>query len=169
MSMQYQISIQEAIFTLSNFNKQIDRMNRLFYSNFFGPVAVNGVALSFDDKANANQADLQTYQNLIADVSELRQKITEANHSIEIDGKAVSYQLERLRLNRHLIEQLDSLIERHDTRVENGVGVVEYKAYSEDYIRETVDLLRKEMNQLSTKIDHSNAVSMITVELLTEI
>ena len=74
-----------------------------------------------------------------------------------------------VRQTRLLLTQLENLIQRQETRVETGVGVVEYSAYNESSIREDIDRLTKEVNKISSLIDQSNANSMISIDLLTEI
>ncbi|XJS11094.1 hypothetical protein ACF3NG_02175 [Aerococcaceae bacterium WGS1372] len=167
--MLHRLTIQEAIFILSNFNKEVERINRQFYSNFFGPVAVDGKAIPHTDKATNNLESLEAYQNLVTDISHLRQAINLANGNISIDGKPVSYQLEWIRLQRQLINQLEQLLERSETRVENGVGVVDYRPYAEADIRLQIEQLTKKVNQISSKIDQSNATTTIELQLLTDI
>lgn len=167
--MQHQLTIQEAIFVLSTLNKQVDRLNRQFYSNFFGPVAIDDKALSQQDKATDNKESLEYYQKLIADISRLREVINNANTTYKVNGKSISYQLEWIRLQRQLIQQLEQLLERSEIRVENGVGVVDYRPYAEEDILLQLDQLTKEVNQLSTKIDQSNASNIVVVNLFSEI
>lgn len=166
--MLHKLSIQEAIFILSNFNKDVERINRQFYSNFFGPVAVDVRTINHNDKMSDNLTTLESYQDLITDISALRYAISQANVTIKVAGKPVAYQLEWIRLQRQLIKQLEQLLERGETRVENGVGVVEYRAYAEDDIRQQLDQLTKEVNQISAKIDQSNATTLIEIDLLTD-
>ncbi|MBZ6527420.1 hypothetical protein HYQ40_06480 [Aerococcaceae bacterium DSM 111021] len=167
--MQYQFTIQEAIFTLSNFNKQIEQLNRRFYSNFFGPIKVDGKPIPHADKAQSNEDELIKYKKLITDTSALRHSIAQANNELIVDNQSVTYQLEWVRQTRFLITQLENLIQRQETRVETGVGIVEYSAYNELSIREDIDRLTKEVNKISSLIDQSNAQSIITIELSTEI
>ncbi|UUX33586.1 hypothetical protein [Fundicoccus culcitae] len=167
--MQYQITIQEAIFTLSNLNKQIDTFNRRLYTNFFGPIRVDGVKIGQATKAEANAADLMAYQNLVTDASTLRQAIAQVNQENTIDDLTVTYQLEWLRHSRKLLANLEQLLNQQETRVENGVGVVEYGAYNEPLVQETVAQLSKQANALSSKIDLFNAQTTLTVDLIQDL
>ncbi|TLQ41189.1 hypothetical protein FEZ33_06505 [Ruoffia tabacinasalis] len=167
--MQHHLTIQEAIFTLSNFNKQIDQLTYRFRSNFFGPVKVDGKPIAHDDKAKSNEEELVKYKQMITDISALRHAIAQANNELIVENHSVTYQLEWVRQTRLLLTQLENLIQRQETRVETGVGVVEYSAYNESSIREDIDRLTKEVNKISSLIDQSNANSMISIDLLTEI
>ena len=164
-----QLTLQKAIFTLANINKELERFNRRFYANFFGPVAIDGKPIANSNKAQANETDVNQYQELINDASNLRQTIAQANNDTQVNGQTMTYQLEWLRQTRNLITQLERVLERQEVRVENGVGVVEYNAYSEPFVQDTLTKLTKAVNQLSTQIDQVNAQTMLTVELVTDI
>ncbi|MGO4937758.1 hypothetical protein ACTQ54_09130 [Fundicoccus sp. Sow4_H7] len=161
-----QLTIQEAIFTLSNVNKEIERLNRRLFSNFTGPIRVDGVKITQGHKAEENEADLQLQQELIQDASHLRQAINQANQDNQVEGQTISYQLEWLRHTRNLLEHLQQLLESQSTRVENGVGVVEYGVYNEALVNETIKTLTQKANALSAKIDLFNAQTTLSVELI---
>lgn len=164
-----QLTIQEAIFTLANVNKQIANFNRRLYSNFAGPIRVDGVKITQATKADSNEADMQQYHDLVKDASQLRQAIAQANQENRLEGFTVTYQLEWLRHTRQLINNLELLQDQQSTRVENGVGVVEYGVYNEQLVKDTLDHYSKQANALSTKIDLFNAQTQITVDLINAI
>ena len=130
---------------------------------------MDGKPIAHDDKDKSNEEDLVKYKQLITDTSALRHAIAKANNEHIVENHSVTYQLEWVRQTRLLLTQLENLIQRQETRVETGVGVVEYSAYNETSIREDIDRLTKEVNKISSLIDQSNANSMISIDLLTEI
>ncbi|EMP15526.1 hypothetical protein H848_09380, partial [Fusobacterium nucleatum CC53] len=77
--------------------------------------------------------------------------------------------LEEVRLKRSVLYDLEYLLKRESTRVENGVGVVQYGVLNRNELIEKFNKLENEVNSLSEKIDSVNSKTEIEVKLLSSI
>ena len=77
--------------------------------------------------------------------------------------------LEEVRLKRNVLFDLEYLLKRDSTAVENGVGVVQYGVLNRRELVEKFNKLENEVNSLSEKIDSVNAKTEIEVKLFSSI
>ena len=162
------ITAQEAIFMLSNINKQIDTKTRSLHANLFGPITVNGKSVVPTGRLHDTNTVLRDFDLLRNDAASLKEVISNYNATQTIDGKSIAYHLEWLRHNRGLLQDLENIVASKVVRAESGVGVVEYNAYNEAKLVETISELQTRINGLSSAIDHTNATSYVTVALIGE-
>lgn len=160
------ITVQEAIFMLSNINQQIDVTTRSLDANLFGPITVNGKSVVPANRMHDTTTLLLTFDLLKDDGAKLKDHISYYNATKHIDEKSIAYHLEWLRHNRNLLRCLENILASKVVRAENGVGMVEYSSYNEEEVEKKIHDLRTKINKLSAAIDHTNATSYMTLELI---
>ena len=103
------------------------------------------------------------------DIVALKDGINVANSENFIENKSLFALLEEVRLKRSVLYDLEYLLKRESTRVENGVGVVQYGVLNRNELIEKFNKLENEVNSLSEKIDGVNSKTEIEVKLLSSI
>ena len=103
------------------------------------------------------------------DIVTLKDGINVANSENFIENKSLFALLEEVRLKRNILFDLEYLLKRDSTTVENGVGVVQYGVLNKKELAEKFNKLENEVNSLSEKIDSVNAKTEIEVKLFSSI
>ena len=103
------------------------------------------------------------------DIVTLKDGINVANSENFIENKSLFALLEEVRLKRNVLFDLEYLLKRDSTTVENGVGVVQYGVLNKKELMERFNKLENEVNSLSEKIDNINSKTEIEVKLVSSI
>ena len=103
------------------------------------------------------------------DIVTLKDGINVANSENFIENKSLFALLEEVRLKRNILFDLEYLLKRDSTTVENGVGVVQYGVLNKKELMERFNKLENEVNSLSEKIDNINSKTEIEVKLVSSI
>ena len=151
------LTLQQAIFTISNLTKKQRRLLDYIRDNYVVPLKVNGKDVFEQAQADEMLKNLSELDLVNQDIVTLKDGINVANSENFIENKSLFALLEEVRLKR------DS------TTVENGVGVVQYGVLNKKELIEKFDKLENEVNSLSEKIDSINSKTEIEVKLLSSI
>ncbi|WP_315523320.1 hypothetical protein [Fusobacterium massiliense] len=103
------------------------------------------------------------------DIVTLKDGINVANSENFIENKSLFALLEEVRLKRNILFDLEYLLKRDSTTVENGVGVVQYGVLNKKELMERFNKLENEVNSLSEKIDNINSKTEIEVKLVSRL
>ena len=167
------LTIQQAIFTISNLTKKQRRLLDYIRDNYVVPLKVNGKEVFEQAQADEmlkNLSELDSELDLVnQDIVTLKDGINVANSENFIENKSLFALLEEVRLKRSTLYELEYLLKRDSTTVENGVGVVQYGVLNKKELTEIFDKLENEVNSLSEKIDSINSKTEIEVKLLSSI
>ena len=163
------LTIQQAIFTISNLTKKQRRLLDYIRDNYVVPLKVNGKEVFEQAQADEMLKNLSELGLVNQDIVALKDGINVANSENFIENKSLFALLEEVRLKRAVLYDLEYLLKRENTRVENGVGVVQYGVLSRNELMEKFNKLENEVNSLSEKIDSVNSKTEIEVKLLSSI
>ena len=163
------LTIQQAIFTISNLTKKQRRLLDYIRDNYVVPLKVNGKDVFEQAQADEMLKNLSELDLVNQDIVTLKDGINVANSENFIENKSLFALLEEVRLKRSTLYELEYLLKRHSTTVENGVGVVQYGVLNKKELTEIFDKLENEVNSLSEKIDSINSKTEIEVKLLSSI
>ena len=163
------LTLQQAIFTISNLTKKQRRLLDYIRDNYVVPLKVNGKEVFEQDQADEMLKNLSELDLINQDIVTLKDGINVANSENFIENKSLFSLLEEVRLKRSTLYELEYLLKRDSTTVENGVGVVQYGVLNKKELVEKFDKLENEVNSLSEKIDTVNAKTEIEVKLLSSI
>lgn len=167
--MKKEFTLQQAIFHLSNLQRErVELLSRLS-REFVGPVAVNGKRVLTKEKEEGVREILEHVQLIQSDIIALRREMTQANLETKIGELSLCEALEDARLNRQLVDHLDGMLQSRRTDVENSVGVVDYAPYDAAYLETLRRQLFSENNERSSAIDRVNANTTLVVELRYEL
>lgn len=159
--MEEKLTIQQAIFKVSELQENLNESRRRLYNEFFGPTKINGKSVIDKNKVEEEVKLLDEIEDKNSEIAELKEKIAKANIENKINGKSVAYTLEILRQKRALVASIGEVLNNSRTTVESGVGAVVYGAYDSEKLREIYDNLKKETYELSSKVDKINAETLI--------
>ena len=148
------LTLQQAIFTISNLTKKQKRLLDYIRDNYVVPLKVNGKEVFEQAQADEMLKNLSELDLVNQDIVALKDGINVANSENFIENKSLFALLEEVRLKRE------------STRVENGVGVVQYGVLNRKELMEKFNKLENEVNSLSEKIDNVNSKTEIEVKLL---
>ena len=151
------LTLQQAIFTISNLTKKQKRLLDYIRDNYVVPLKVNGKEVFEQTQADEMLKNLSELGLVNQDIVALKDGINVANSENFIENKSLFALLEEVRLKRE------------STRVENGVGVVQYGVLNRNELMEKFNKLENEVNSLSEKIDGVNSKTEIEVKLLSSI
>ena len=151
------LTLQQAIFTISNLTKKQKRLLDYIRDNYVVPLKVNGKEVFEQAQADEMLKNLSELGLVNQDIVALKDGINVANSENFIENKSLFALLEEVRLKRS------------STRVENGVGVVQYGVLNRNELIEKFNKLENEVNSLSEKIDGVNSKTEIEVKLLSSI
>ena len=151
------LTLQQAIFTISNLTKKQRRLLDYIRDNYVVPLKVNGKEVFEQAQADEMLKNLSELDLVNQDIVTLKDGINVANSENFIENKSLFALLEEVRLKRE------------STRVENGVGVVQYGVLNRNELMEKFNKLENEVNSLSEKIDNVNSKTEIEVKLLSSI
>ena len=160
------LTLQQAIFTISNLTKKQRRLLDYIRDNYVVPLKVNGKDVFEQAQADEMLKNLSELGLVNQDIVALKDGINVANSENFIENKSLFALLEEVRLKRSILYDLEYLLKRDSTTVENGVGVVQYGVLNKKELIEKFDKLENEVNSLSEKIDNVNSKTEIEVKLL---
>ena len=163
------LTLQQAIFTISNLTKKQRRLLDYIRDNYVVPLKVNGKEVFEQAQADEMLKNLSELDLVNQDIVTLKDEINVANSENFIENKSLFALLEEVRLKRSVLYDLEYLLKRESTRVENGVGVVQYGVLNRKELIEKFNKLENEVNSLSEKIDSINSKTEIEVKLLSSI
>ena len=163
------LTIQQAIFTISNLTKKQRRLLDYIRDHYVVPLKVNGKEVFEQNQADEMLKNLSELELVNQDIVALKDGINVANSENFIENKSLFALLEEVRLKRSILYDLEYLLKRDSTTVENGVGVVQYGVLNKKELTEKFDKLENEVNSLSEKIDSINSKTEIEVKLLSSI
>ena len=163
------LTLQQAIFTISNLTKKQRRLLDYIRDNYVVPLKVNGKDVFEQAQADEMLKNLSELDLVNQDIVTLKDGINVANSENFIENKSLFALLEEVRLKRNILFDLEYLLKRDSTTVENGVGVVQYGVLNKKELIEKFDKLENEVNSLSEKIDSINSKTEIEVRLLSSI
>ena len=163
------LTLQQAIFTISNLSKKQRRLLDLIRDSYVVPLKVNGTEVFEQVQADEMLKNLSELDLINQDIVTLKDGINVANTENFIENKSLFALLEEVRLKRNILFDLEYLLKRDSTTVENGVGVVQYGVLNKKELAEKFNKLEKEVNSLSEKIDSVNAKTEIEVKLFSSI
>jgi len=163
------LTLQQAIFTISNLTKKQRRLLDYIRDNYVVPLKVNGKDVFEQSQADEMLKNLSELDLVNQDIVTLKDGINVANSENFIENKSLFALLEEVRLKRSILYDLEYLLKRDSTTVENGVGVVQYGVLNKKELTEIFDKLENEVNSLSEKIDSINSKTEIEVRLLSSI
>ena len=163
------LTIQQAIFTISNLTKKQRRLLDYIRDNYVVPLKVNGKEVFEQAQADEMLKNLSELDLVNQDIVTLKDGINVANSENFIENKSLFALLEEVRLKRSILYDLEYLLKRDSTTVENGVGVVQYGVLNKKELIEKFNKLENEVNSLSEKIDSINSKTEIEVKLLSSI
>ena len=163
------LTLQQAIFTISNLTKKQRRLLDYIRDNYVVPLKVNGKDVFEQAQADEMLKNLSELDLVNQDIVTLKDGINVANSENFIENKSLFALLEEVRLKRNILFDLECLLKRDSTTVENGVGVVQYGVLNKKELAEKFYKLENEVNSLSEKIDSVNAKTEIEVKLFSSI
>ena len=163
------LTLQQAIFTISNLTKKQRRLLDYIRDNYVVPLKVNGKEVFEQAQADEMLKNLSELDLVNQEIVTLKDEINVANSENFIENKSLFALLEEVRLKRTVLYDLEYLLKRESTRVENGVGVVQYGVLNRKELLEKFNKLENEVNSLSEKIDSVNSKTEIEVKLLSSI
>ena len=163
------LTLQQAIFTISNLSKKQRRLLDLIRDGYVVPLKVNGKEVFEQAQADEMLKNLAELDLINQDIVTLKDGINVANTENFIENKSLFALLEEVRLKRSILFDLEYLLKRDTTAVENGVGVVQYGVLNKKELAEKFNKLENEVNSLSEKIDSVNAKTEIEVKLFSSI
>ena len=163
------LTLQQAIFTISNLSKKQRRLLDLIRDSYVVPLKVNGKEVFEQAQADEMLKNLSELDLINQDIVTLKDGINVANSENFIENKSLFSLLEEVRLKRNILFDLEYLLKRDSTAVENGVGVVQYGVLNKKELVEKFNKLENEVNSLSEKIDSVNAKTEIEVKLFSSI
>ena len=163
------LTLQQAIFTISNLTKKQRRLLDYIRDNYVVPLKVNGKEVFEQAQADEMLKNLSELDLVNQDIVTLKDGINVANSENFIENKSLFALLEEVRLKRSILYELEYLLKRDSTSVESGVGVVQYGVLNKKELTEKFDKLENEVNSLSEKIDSINSKTEIEVKLLSSI
>ena len=163
------LTLQQTIFTISNLTKKQKRLLDYIRDNYVVPLKVNGKEVFEQAQADEMLKNLSELGLVNQDIVALKDGINVANSENFIENKSLFALLEEVRLKRSILYDLEYLLKRDSTTVENGVGVVQYGVLNKKELIEKFDKLENEVNSLSEKIDSINSKTEIEVKLLSSI
>ncbi|MFC2423560.1 MAG: hypothetical protein ACFNPZ_05930 [Fusobacterium polymorphum] len=163
------LTIQQAIFTISNLTKKQRRLLDYIRDNYVVPLKVNGKEVFEQNQADEMLKNLSELDLVNQDIVTLKDGINVANSENFIENKSLFSLLEEVRLKRSILYELEYLLKRDSTSVESGVGVVQYGVLNKKELIEKFNKLENEVNSLSEKIDSINSKTEIEVKLVSSI
>ena len=163
------LTLQQAIFTISNLTKKQRRLLDYIRDNYVVPLKVNGKEVFEQAQADEMLKNLSELYLVNQDIVTLKDEINVANSENFIENKSLFSLLEEVRLKRSILYELEYLLKRDSTSVESGVGVVQYGVLNKKELIEKFNKLENEVNSLSEKIDSINSKTEIEVKLLSSI
>lgn len=167
------LTLQEAIFTVSNLRTQLNKEYMKFDTEYRVPIAVNNESIVNEDKAEEVNASLKKIENIKQDIIALKAGIHYKNTTgkIKIDDAeyTASEVLESLKLERDIVNNLqnNTSFGYHRERIKtvSGVGIVEEGIINEKEVLKYIEALEAKVNRKSMLIDKFNSTETVETEL----
>lgn len=152
--------IQEAIYEISELQKEINKLRSELFKGYHGPIQVNNEVIDTSDLYESFNDKLGKIQELMGRLVELKGKVQKANLETQVEGMSVTEALVKVKELRSLYNTLEVGYYSPSTSIEN-VGVVKYGMFDDEHYRKTMEGLRQQINTLSQAIDLVNSTTMI--------
>ena len=170
-----ELTLQEAIFTVSNLRNQLNKEYAKFDTEYRVPVAVNNESIVNDSKGADVKNSLKKIEELKHDIITLKAAVHHKNTTgvLMLDDAeyTASEVLESLKLERDIVNNLqnNTAFGYHRERIKTvaGVGIVEEGIINEKEVLEYIETLEVKVNRKSMLIDKFNSTETIEVELKT--
>lgn len=120
------LTLQQAIFTVSNLTKKQKRLMRTINDDYVVPLKVNGKEVFEQTQADEMLDKIAELELINKDILALKDEINIANTENFIDNKSLFFILEEVRIKRSILSDYLDLLDSGRTSVETGVGVVQY-------------------------------------------
>ncbi|WP_218122160.1 hypothetical protein [Jeotgalicoccus aerolatus] len=167
------LTLQEAIFTVSNLRTQLNKEYTKFDTEYRVPIAVNNESVVKADKKEDVKAALNKIEAVKQDIIALKAAIHVKNTTgtINIDGQeaTASEMLESLKLERDIVNNLQNNTSfgysRERIKTVSGVGIVEEGIINEAEVLQYIEEMEVTVHRKSMLIDKFNSTETVEVTL----
>lgn len=167
------LTLQEAIFTVSNLRTQLNKEYTKFDTEYRVPIAVNNESVVKADKKEDVKASLNKIEAVKQDIIALKAAIHVKNTTgtINIDGQesTASEVLESLKLERDIVNNLQNNTSfgysRERIKTVSGVGIVEEGIINEAEVLQYIEEMEVTVHRKSMLIDKFNSTETVEVTL----
>lgn len=167
------LTLQEAIFTVSNLRTQLNKEYTKFDTEYRVPIAVNNESVVKADKKEDVKASLNKIETVKQDIIALKAAIHVKNTTgtINIDGHeaTASEVLESLKLERDIVNNLQNNTSfgysRERIKTVSGVGIVEEGIINEAEVLQYIEEMEVTVHRKSMLIDKFNSTETVEVTL----
>ena len=167
------LTLQEAIFTVSNLRTQLNKEYTKFDTEYRVPIAVNNESVVKADKKEDVKASLNKIETVKQDIIALKAAIHVKNTTgtINIDGQeaTASEVLESLKLERDIVNNLQNNTSfgysRERIKTVSGVGIVEEGIINEAEVLQYIEEMEVTVHLKSMLIDKFNSTETVEVTL----
>lgn len=167
------LTLQEAIFTVSNLRTQLNKEYTKFDTEYRVPIAVNNESVIKADKKEDVKASLNKIKAVKQDIIALKAAIHVKNTTgtINIDGQeaTASEVLESLKLERDIVNNLQNNTSfgysRERIKTVSGVGIVEEGIINEAEVLQYIEEMEVTVHRKSMLIDKFNSTETVEVTL----
>lgn len=167
------LTLQEAIFTVSNLRTQLNKEYTKFDTEYRVPIAVNNESVVKADKKEDVKASLNKIETVKQDIIALKAAIHVKNTTgtINIDGQeaTASEVLESLKLERDIVNNLQNNTSfgysRERIKTVSGVGIVEEGIINEAEVLQYIEEMEVTVHRKSMLIDKFNSTETVEVTL----
>ena len=167
------LTLQEAIFTVSNLRTQLNKEYTKFDTEYRVPIAVNNESVVKADKKEDVKASLNKIKAVKQDIIALKAAIHVKNTTgtINIDGQeaTASEVLESLKLERDIVNNLQNNTSfgysRERIKTVSGVGIVEEGIINEAEVLQYIEEMEVTVHRKSMLIDKFNSTETVEVTL----
>lgn len=162
------ITMQQAIFMLSNLQKKEAKLKQQFYGSCRDiPLKKDGESVVSQELVEKNIDRFKEYKALLKDIVNLKKAIHAGNNVPVYEGKTLNDLLIEAKTGRQYLSLLEVMI--HDSRIslEPNLGVIEYGNPNIEMFAEEIESLDLEnkLNELSQLIEKLNTEVEIEVDL----
>lgn len=157
-----QMRIQDAIFEVSELQKDINRLRSGLYGDYYGPIAVNEKNLDTGYLKTTFDEQITEIAEKITRLTTLKAKIQQANLEARVGELSVTEALIRVKELRSILQLLEAGYQGTRTKIEN-VGAVRYGMFDDEYYLSIMEGYRKEVTSLSQAIDLANSTTFISI------
>lgn len=162
------LTMQQAIFMLSNLQKKEGKLKQQFYGSCRDiPLKKDGESVVSQELVEKNIDRFKEYKALLKDIVNLKKAIHAGNNVSVYEGKTLNDLLIEAKMGRQYLSLLEVMI--HDSRIslEPNLGVIEYGNPNIEMFEEEIESLDLEnkLNELSQLIEKLNTEVEIEVDL----
>ena len=162
------ITMQQAIFMLSNLQKKEAKLKQQFYGSCRDiPLKKDGESVVSQELVEKNIDRFKEYKDLLKNIVNLKKAIHAGNNKVVYEGKTLNDLLIEAKTGRQYLSLLEVMI--HDSRIslEPNLGVIEYGNPNIEMFEEEIESLDLEnkLNELSQLIEKLNTEVEIEVDL----